>query len=132
MSSGIGMIGRDVTVTVGGVTIVGTITKGSTFTNEALDTTDDDSSGQQEFLAKPGTKATEFTMSGIVKNLGLLEAYFGGDSQIYAIVITYTDGSTVTFDAFLESYSDTGTQNELLTFDASFKSSGAVAFVAGV
>lgn len=131
MSSGIGMIGRDVTLTVGAVTIVGTSSKGLTFTNEALETTDDDSSGWQEFLAKPGTKSAEFSMSGLVKNLGLLQSWFGS-SQIFEVIVTYTDGSIVTFDGFLESYSDTGEQNQLYTFDATLKSSGVIVFTAGV
>ena len=134
MSVGIGMIGREVTATVGGLTIVGVVTKATERTNERLDTTDDASSGNQEALAIPGSKATNFTISGILKNLELIDFYRSNTSQIAEIVITYADGvttpSTETFDAFLDSINDTGESNGLVTFDAAFSSSGAVVYVA--
>ena len=51
MSAGIGQLGREVLVTIGGITVVGIVTKGSERTNERLDTTDDQSSGNAEALA---------------------------------------------------------------------------------
>jgi len=130
MSVGIGIVGRDITFTLGGSALVGVNSKGFTFNNEALDTTDDNSSGWQERLATSGLKSLEFTMSGLIKNLELIKAYSGA-SQIFPVAITYPDGSTVTFDAFLDSVSATGESNGLTTFDASFSSSGAMVFVAG-
>lgn len=133
-SPGIGMVGRNVTLTMGGGTVLGVNSKGFTFNNEPLDTSDDDAAGWQERLATPGVKSLEFTMSGIIKNLELIQAYAGA-SQIFEMIITYDDGvttpSTVTVDMFLDSVSQTGESNGLFTFDASFSSSGAMAFVAG-
>lgn len=131
MSVGIGIVGRDITFTLGGSALVGVNSKGFTFNNEALDTTDDNSSGWQERLATPGLKSVEFTFSGIVKNLELIAAY-AGTSQIFPVVATYPDGSTWSGDFFLDSVSATGESNGLTTFDASFSSSGAQTFVAGV
>lgn len=131
MSVGIGIIGREITFTLGGAALTGVNSKGFTFNNEPLDTTDDNSSGWQERLALPGVKSLEFTFSGIVKNLELVAAY-NGTSQIFPVVSTYPDGSTLTFDVFMDSISHTGESNGLTTFDASFSSSGALAFVAGV
>lgn len=130
MSVGIGIIGREITMTVGGGTILGVNSKGFSFNNEPLDTTDDSSSGWQERLATPGLKNIEFTMSGIVKNLELISTY-AGTSQILPVAVTYPDGSTLSFDAFMDSVSQTGEANALSTFDASFSSSGAITFVAG-
>jgi predicted secreted protein len=130
MSVGIGIIGREITFTLGGAAITGVNSKGFTFNNEALDTTDDNSLGWQERLAISGVKSVEFTFSGIVKNLELIAAY-NGTSQIFPIVSTYPDGSTLTFDAFMDNISNTGEANGLTTFDASFSSSGVVVFVAG-
>lgn len=131
MSVGVGMIGREVTFVLGGAALVGVNSKGITFNNEGLDTTDDQSSGWQEFLAKPGLKSAEFSVSGIVKNLELVRAYFNA-SQLFAVTKTYGDGvttpSTVAFDAFLTSISATGESNGLVTFEASFASSGVVTF----
>lgn len=131
MSVGIGIIGREVTITVGTLTLVGVNSKGFTFNNEPLDTTDDNSAGWQERLALSGVKNVEFTVSGLVKNLELVNAW-SGTSQIFEVVATYPDGSTLTFDAFMDSVAQTGESNALMTFDATFSSSGVVLFVAGV
>lgn len=134
MSAGIGQLGREVLVTIGGITVVGIVTKGSERTNERLDTTDDQSSGNAEALAKPGVKATNYSISGIMKNLELVDFYHSNDSQLTEIIITYADGvttpSTETFDGFLETINDTGESNGLFTFDATFSSSGAIVYVA--
>ena len=130
MSVGIGIIGREVTFTLGGGALVGVNSKGITLNNEAGDTTDDQSSGYQERLATALLKSCEFTISGILKNMELINAY-AGSSQIFPVVVTYPDGSTLTFDAFLDNVAHTGESNGLFTFDASFSSSGAVVFVAG-
>ena len=130
MTVGIGIIGREITFTLGGGVIVGVNSKGFTFNNSPLDTTDDKSTGWQERLATPGLKSIEFTMSGIVKNLELLNAY-DGSSQIFPVAVTYPDGSTLSFDAFMDSLGATGESNDLTTFDASFSSSGAMTFTAG-
>tara|TARA_R110000787_G_scaffold286258_2_gene403884 strand:- start:798 stop:1196 length:399 start_codon:yes stop_codon:yes gene_type:complete len=131
MSVGIGIIGREVTFTLGGGIITGVNSKGIALSNEMLDTTDDNSSGWTEFLAVPGVKAAEMSISGITKNLELMAAYFG-NSQVFPVVKTYPDGSTLTFDAAMTGApSFTGEANGLMTFDASFSSSGAVIFVAG-
>lgn len=130
MTVGIGIIGREITFTLGGSAVVGVNSKGFTFNNEPLDTTDDNSSGWQERLAKPGVKSLEFTMSGLVKNLELIKAY-SGTSQIFPVSASYPDGSTLAFDAFMDSVSNTGESNGLSTFDATFSSSGAVTFTPG-
>jgi predicted secreted protein len=131
MSVGIGIIGREITFTLGGAAITGVNSKGFTFNNESLDTTDDNSSGWQERLAVPGLKSVEFTFSGLVKNLELIAAY-SGTSQIFPITVAYPDGSTLAFDAFMDNISNTGETSGLTTFDASFSSSGVVVFTAGV
>ena len=131
MAVGIGMIGREITLTVGGVTLLGVVEKAIARANEALETTDDQSSGNAEYLAKSGKKSSTLTISGTFKNLELLTTYFGV-SQIVECVVTYPEGSTETFDAFLESIETSGSANELATFSASLLSSGATVFVAGV
>lgn len=131
MSVGIGIIGRQVLITIGSQSILGIQTKGLTVNNERLDTTDDNADGWAEALAVPGQKSVELPISGLLKNLEMLAAYFAS-SQIFAATITYPDGSEVTGDFFLESFSETGEYNALKTFDATFSSSGEVTFTAGV
>lgn len=131
MSVGIGIKGRDVTFTLGGSAVLGVNSKGIAFSNEMLDSTDDDSSGWTEFVACPGLKSAEFSISGLVKNLELMKAYFSA-SQIFEVVKTYPDGSVLTFDAAMTGApSFSGESNAIMAFDASFTSSGEVLFVAG-
>lgn len=132
MTVGIGIIGREVTFTLGGSAVLGVNSKGISFSNEMLDTTDDDSTGWTEFLATPGLKSAEFSISGLTKNLELMAAFFA-TSNIFAVIKTYPDGSTLTFDAAMTGApSFTGESNAIMAFDCSFTSSGAVVFVAGV
>ena len=61
-----------------------------------------------------------------------MSAFFGS-SQIFPVVKTYPDGSTLTFDAAMTGApSFTGESNAVMTFDASFTSSGPVVFTPGV
>lgn len=131
MSVGIAVMGREVTMTVGAQTLLGTITKSMTFTNELGDTSDDSTAGWQQFLASAIKKNISFTLSGLVKNYELVAAYFGA-SQIFEVVVTYPDGSTLTCDFACASVAQTGESNGLSTFDAAYESSGAGVFVAGV
>jgi predicted secreted protein len=131
MSVGIGIIGRQVAITIGSQTILGVQTKGLSVNNERLDTSDDAAAGWAEALATSGQKSVELPISGLLKNLELLAAYFAA-SQIFAATVVYPDGSEVEGDFFLESFSETGEYNGLKTFDATFSSSGAVTFTAGV
>ena len=131
MAVGQGIIGREVTLTVGGVSILGVQTKGLTVNNEPLDTTDDNSAGWAEALAIPGQKSVEMPFSGLVKNLELLRAIMVNESQIYACVMTYPDGSDVTGDFFMANFNETGEYNGLKTFDVSLQSSGEPTFTAG-
>ena len=128
---GIGIIGREVTINVGGAVILGVNSNGFTFNNEPLDTTDQSSAGWQERLAKSGLKSIEFTMSGIVKNMELVNTYFAA-SQILPVVVDYPDGSQLSFSVFLDNLSQTGESNSLMTFDASFSSTGVPTWTPGV
>lgn len=132
MAVGKGFAGRKVTLTLGGVGNIAITTKGLSVNNEMIDTTNDTSDGWATALAEPGQKSLELSFSGIVENLDLLESVINNTSQIYACVLTYPDGSTVTGDFGFGSYSDTGDYNEKYTFEASLASSGEVIFLAGV
>lgn len=131
MPAGISQKGRQVTLTMGGQSILGVQTKGLTVNNEMIDTTDDNSSGWQEFDAIPGQKAVELPFSGMVKNLEMLRSIMGTGSQIFACTLTYRDGSTVTGDFAMNNYSETGEYNAAYTFDVTLASSGAVTFTPG-
>lgn len=130
MSVGIKMNGTDISATVGGTSLVGTLTKGITFNGETLDVTDDDASGWQELAAVHGVKSLEMAFSGPLKNLESVGLYFGS-SQAAEIVWTFPDGGTViTVDGVLSALSISGDSNTPYTWDATFASSGPAIYVA--
>lgn len=134
MTAGVGIVGRDITLTAGGVTLAGVVEKSLTLTNETLETTDDQSSGWQEFLAKAGKKGIALSVSGTFKNAELFDTWFQ-TSNMVACVVTIPDGattdSTLSFDAMIESIEQGAPANELSTFSASMQSSGQPTWVAG-
>ena len=77
MSVGIGIIGRERILNVGGQTLVGVQTKGMAINNEILDTTDDAASGWIEKLAVVGSKSVSFSIEGLLKNLELVRSNNG-------------------------------------------------------
>lgn len=130
MSVGIAIFGRDVTVTVGGDTLIGVLSKNISFNGEPFDTTDDDASGWQELSADHMLKSLEAGFSGLLKNLELVGVYFGA-SQAAEIAWTFPDGgTTVTFDGVMSALSITMDSNGGATYDTSFKSSGVPVYVA--
>lgn len=131
MTVGAGILGRDAVLTIAGQAIAGVTTKGLSIANEAVDVTNDDSLGYRTLMAQSGLSTLDLSVSGVVQNLELMRSFVTNESKIYTFVMTYTDGSTVTFDSFFSSYSDTGETATAFTFDASFQSSGAYTFTAG-
>ena len=134
MAIGISLVGRDITMTVGGSTLAGVIEKSITLSNEVIETTDDQSAGWAEYLATAGKKSMSLSVSGLFKNLELFSTYFG-TIQAVSCVVTYPDGvstdSTLTFDAIIESIEQGSPSNEGSTYSCSLLSSGAPTFVAG-
>ena len=131
MSVGAGILGRDAVLTIAGQPIAGITTKGLSIANEAVDVTSDDSLGFRTLMAQSGTSTLDLSVSGVVKNLELMRSFVTNESKIYAFVVTYTDASTLTFDGFFSTYSDTGETATAFTFDAAFQSSGAYTFTPG-
>ena len=132
--SGIGVLGRQVVLTVAGQSIAGTQTKGLSCNNEPVDVTDDNSSGWREVMALPGLKTVELPISGTMKNLELFQSFFNaaGGSQMFAVSCTYPDGSIAAGNFFLASISETGESNGAKTFDSTWQSSGEITFTPGV
>lgn len=131
MSAGISIKGRQVLMTIGGQNILGLQSKGLTVNNTFVETTDDNANGWTEFDATPGLKSVELPFSGIVKNLEMLRAIMTAGSNIFAVTLTYPDGSSAAGDFAMNSYTETGESNEGYTFEVSLASSGAVTFTPG-
>lgn len=134
MAVGVGVLGRDVILTVAGQAIAGTQTKGLTCNNEPVDVTDDAAGGWRLVMARPGLKTVDLAISGVLKNLELMRSFFNAansGSQVFPVSVTYPDGSIVAGDFILTSFSETGESNAGKTFDSSWQSSGVPTFTAG-
>ena len=129
-SPGISMIGADVALTVGTVTLVGVVSKDFSRAASLIETTDDQAAGWREYSAKPGLRSIDLGVTGILKNLELVKTWYGA-SLIAACIATWPDGSTETFDAALENFDTASPATEASTFTCGLKSSGASVFVAG-
>jgi predicted secreted protein len=132
MTVGSGMLGRDMLLTVAGQPIAGVTSKGVSINNEPVDVSSDDSTGFREILAQAGMSTVDISLSGITKNMELMRSCMTNESKVYALLITYTDGSTLALDGFLNTYSTTGEHAGAETFDAAFQSTGEPTFTAGV
>ena len=132
MSVGIGVIGREVTYTFGGVSVQGRTTKSLELTNTRGETGDESSAGYTEALAKALEKSGGMTVEGLVKNYELFASWFTSESQIFTVNFTFPDGSTLAWDFFMDSLSSTMPYNELSTYSMSLSSSGSPIWVSGV
>ena len=134
MAAGQGLLGRDITMTVGGQTLVGVITKDYSIANTAIDVTDDQSSGNRELLATGGLKTFDVSVSGPVKNYALLASILA-TTQMVTVVVDLGDGasteSNLTVDCLITEYGFSGDANERVEFTAALQSSGVIVFTAG-
>lgn len=134
MTVGVGVLGRDVILTVAGQAIAGTQTKGLTCNNEPVDVTDDSAGGWRLVMARPGLKTVDIAISGVLKNLELMRSFFSATnsgSQVFAVSVTYPDGSIAAGNFMMASFSETGESNAGKTFDSSWQSTGALTFTPG-
>lgn len=134
MPAGTGLLNRDITMTVGGATLQGVVTKDFTITNTAIDVTDDQSNGYRTLLAKGGVKTLDLGISGDVKNYELAATVFAS-TQMVNCVVNLGDGvsteSSLTFDAFITDYGFGGSSNEKNEYSATLQSSGLITWTPG-
>lgn len=118
------ILGRKVTVSVGGSVIATARTKNLTINNEAIDITSDGDDGIQRILAEPGQKSVELSLEGLYEGSSIMDIALNG-TLIQECILDY-DSYTLTGDFFLSSYSEGQPYNEAVTFSATLMSSGAV------
>lgn len=134
MAAGRGLVGREISLTVGGSSILGVVSKSISYSNEGVEVTDDDSSGFRELLATGGLRSVDLSISGLVKNYELLRTITDANSQMVAVSIGLGDASTestLAFDAHIGSLEISGESNAGVEFSAELASSGTVTFTAG-
>lgn len=138
MTVGVGFKGDACKITgFGGSAIAGVVSKSLAYSISALDTSDDSSDANAEYLSGAGRVDRTLSISGKAKSLDLiatLEANLGTDQNIYAITIEWPDGtttnSTLAGDVFITSFSQDNPHEELATFEMEVAFSGAPTFTA--
>lgn len=122
--------GRRIELTWGGVAIPGVREKSVALNGEPIDISSDDSLGWRELLADdPAENQVNISISGVTTSFKMKQDWFNND-RMQPVTITYPDGSTLTGEFYLSTYTDTGPYNDATTFEAELVSSGAVAFSA--
>ena len=121
-------VGRKVTVTWGGNTIGGVRQKGLSLGGAPVDITDTGDSGWQEILTTDLQQySVKLTLAGITKDNKLKTDWFAGTYE-RQLVVTYPDGSTLTFNGVISAYADAIPYKEAMTFTADFMSTGTPAW----
>lgn len=119
----------------GGSTIAGIVSKSLAYSIAGLDTTDDTTGGNAEYHSEAGRIDRTMSISGKTRNLDMiasLEQNLGTGQNIYAITISWPDGSTMAGDVFITSFNQDNPHEELATFEMEVAFSGAVTFTPAV
>ena len=123
--------GRELVLKRGTTVVAGVRTKAMAITRAGIDVTSDDDAGFRTMLGEPGQKELNVSVSGVTKD-DVLRADAVNGVTLQAYTLEFEDGSTVTGDFFLSTYTETGTYNEAVTFEAELQSSGEFVFTAGI
>jgi TP901-1 family phage major tail protein len=123
-----GFNGRDLTIDWDAVTVVGTRTRGMTFTNDMVDVTTDDDSGFRTVLATPGLRSAEVTVAGIYSSETLLaevnNANTTGETLTCNLPSSLASPGNVAGTFHLSSFEINGEHDGAVEFSATFMSSG--------
>ena len=123
-------VGRAINFTWGGSAILGLREKGIAMNGEPIDVTSDEDSGKRKLLTASAQDEVNVSLSGVTKDRRLMTDWFAGN-RTKAGVLTYSDGSQISGDFFLASYTDTGPYNDAVTFEAELQSTGTITFTPG-
>jgi len=130
--------GANVVVKIDSTAVAGGKTKNLTINNTAIDVTNDDSSGWRTMLDESGQQNVDITVSGILVNSDLIAASITGtvlETMSFEFPIALdgdsSSGPKLSGDFKMTSFA-TGAETEAgVTFDATFNSSGVIAYTAG-
>lgn len=126
--------GRQVVFTWGSesppVEIAGVREKSVELNGEPIDITSDENDGWRTLLSIPAENQVNVNLSGVTKDRTLVTDWFAG-TRTREAVFTFPDGSVITGEFFLATYSETATYNEAVAFEASLQSTGVVSYTPG-
>jgi TP901-1 family phage major tail protein len=122
--------GRSVAFAWDNAPVLGLREKGLSLNGEAIDITSDEDSGWRTTLAAAGQNEVNVSLSGVTKDRRLRDAWFSGNRTKVAS-LTYPDGSVISAQFYLASYSEGTPYNDAVSFDAEIQSTGVVTYTPG-
>lgn len=128
-----GTNGRNLVIKWDAVTLVGVRTRGYTITNDYVDVTTDDDIGFRTLLATPALKSMEVTVSGISSDQVLIAEMNKANITGEPLVVELPTTTGTLAGTFLcSSFEQNGEYDGAVEFTATFMSSGAYTYTAGV
>jgi predicted secreted protein len=127
-------VGRQVDFFFGGNSpgdqIQGVREKGVECNGEPIDITSDEDDGVRTLLTIPAEDQVNITLSGVTKDTRMKAAWFARQ-RMNNVTLVYPDGSTISGDFFMATYTEGENYKEATTFQSTLQSSGVVTFTPG-
>lgn len=115
--------------------VAGIREKGIELNGDPVDITNDDSSGWRELLDKAQINMVNIPVSGVVLDDTLRGDWFNGASseghRMQTAAFQWPDGGVLTGQFYLAEYSETGSHDGEVTFEATFQSTGTITYTSG-
>lgn len=130
-----GASGRDLKIEWGATptTLVGVRTRGYTVTNDYVDVTTDDDAGWRTLLATPGLRSVEVTVGGISSDQVLIADIMAANVTAKTLEVEFPITTGKLAGSFLvSSFEQSGEHDGAVEFSATFMSTGAVTYTAGL
>jgi TP901-1 family phage major tail protein len=112
--------------------VAGIQEKSITLSGEAVDVTNDDSGGWRQLIDAAQVNSVEISSSGVVIDDTLRIAWFAGadgsGERMAPAEFEYSDGGIISGTFYLQEYSETGSHDGAITFEATFISNGVVTY----
>jgi len=126
-----GIVGRAITFTWGGTTILGVREKDLSLNGAAIDVTSGENNGARTLLTIAQEDQIDLKITGVTKSDALKNDWFA-KTRTRQVVITYPNGATLTATFLLTVYAEKGPYKDAVTFDATLLSAqNDVVFVPG-
>lgn len=116
-----GIVGRAVTFTWNGVTILGVREKDVTLNGSPIDVTSGENSGKRVLLTASGEDTVDLKLTGVTKSDALKNDWFA-NTRTRVVIMTYPNGAIMQGTFFMSVYAEKGTYKDAVTFDVTLLS----------
>lgn len=120
-----GRIGRSVAFTWNSAAVNGVREKGVAANGAPINVGSDENSGWQTLLEAAGENSVTISLSGVTKSTALRDDWFAG-TRTRAVSLAFPDGSTITGNFMIASYTENEPYNDASTFECELQSASAI------